>query len=216
MRKYDKIETIFARDIEGSKKLLSNVFRDPTVEYLAHLDWDWSEKIDGTNIRIFWDGHTVTFGGRTDNAQIPMDLMNYLNATFGTPVAEEIFEQQFGEKEVILFGEGYGRKVQKVGSKYIPDGVGFILFDVLINENYQAREWVVQTAKAFNVPVVPIVGHGTLYEAVDYIKTHPNSIVAKEQVEMEGVVCRPMQELRDRRSNRIIVKIKWNDIKELI
>lgn len=216
MRKYEKIDTLFARDMGGTKKLINGAFRNPTVEYLANLDWDWTEKVDGTNIRVYWDGHTVTLGGRTDNAQIPVDLVNYLNETFCTPVAEEIFEQQFGEKEVILFGEGYGRKIQKVGSKYIPDGVSFILFDVLIGDNYQERIWVEQTAMAFGVQVVPIVGHGTLYDAVRFVKCHPNSTIAQEDVEMEGVVCRPAQELKDRRGERIIVKIKWGDIKELI
>ena len=57
MRKYEKIDTLFARDMEGTKKLMPGVFRDPTIEYLAHLDWDWTEKVDGTNIRIYWDGH---------------------------------------------------------------------------------------------------------------------------------------------------------------
>ena len=216
MRKYEKIETLFARDIEGTKKLIPGVFRDPTIKFLQHCDWVWTKKVDGTNIRVYWDGHTVTFGGRTDNAQIPTDLINYLNDTFGTTDAEEMFEQLFGEKEVILFGEGYGRKIQKVGSKYLPNGVSFILFDVLIGENYQEREWVEQTAMAFNIPVVPVVGHGSLEHAVDYDKSHPNSVIAKQLVEMEGIVCRPAVELRDRRGNRVIVKIKWEDIKELI
>ena len=216
MRKYEKIETLFARDIEGTKKLIPGVFRDPTIKFLQHCDWVWTEKVDGTNIRVYWDGHTVTFGGRTDNAQIPTDLINYLNDTFGTTDAEEMFEQLFGEKEVILFGEGYGRKIQKVGSKYLPNGVSFILFDVLIGENYQEREWVEQTAMAFNIPVVPVVGHGSLEHAVDYVKSHPNSVIANQLVEMEGIVCRPAVELRDRRGNRIIVKIKWEDIKELV
>ena len=216
MRKYEKIDTIFARDTNGTKKLVEGTFRDPTIEFLAKLDWIWTEKIDGTNIRIHWDGHNVTFGGRTDNAQIPTDLVNYLTDTFNNSETEEIFEQLFGEKEVILFGEGYGRKIQKVGSKYNPNNVGFILFDVLIGENYQEREWVEQTAIAFNIPVVPIVGHGSLMNAVDYIKTHPNSVIAQQSVEMEGIVCRPRYELYDRRGNRIIVKIKWEDIKEII
>lgn len=216
MRKYEKIETIFSRDMNGTKKLMPGVFRDPTVKFLSKLDWVWTEKIDGTNIRVYWDGHTVTFGGRTDNAQIPADLINYLNDTFVTTDAEEMFEQLFGEKEVILFGEGYGRKIQKVGSKYLPNSVGFILFDVLIGENYQEREWVEQTAMAFNIPVVPIVGHGSLEHAVDYVKSHPNSVIANQLVEMEGLVCRPAVELKDRRGDRIIVKIKWEDIKELV
>ena len=216
MRNYQKIETLFARDIEGTKKLIPGIFRDPTIKFLQYCDWIWTEKVDGTNIRVYWDGHTVTFGGRTDNAQIPTDLINYLNDTFGTTDAEEMFEQLFGEKKVILFGEGYGRKIQKAGSKYLSNGVSFILFDVLIGENYQEREWVEQTAIAFNIPVVPVVGHGSLEHAVDYVKSHPNSVIAKQLVEMEGIVCRPAVELRDRRGNRVIVKIKWEDIKELI
>ena len=216
MRKYDKIETIFTRDINGTKKLIRNEFRNPTIKFLSFNKWIWTEKIDGTNIRVYWDGHTVTFGGRTDNASIPAALMNKLNVLFGGEINAQIFEQTFGEKEVILFGEGYGKGIQKIGSSYISDDVGFILFDVLIGDNYQEREWVEATAKAFGVPAVPIVGRGTLYEAVRYVQSHPYSIIAeKPAVDMEGIVCRPEIELRDRCGNRIIVKIKWEDFKDL-
>lgn len=215
MRKYEKIETLFARDMEGSKKLLPNVFRDETVKYLANNEWEWTEKVDGTNIRVYWDGHKVTFGGRTDNAAIPAELMNRLNEVFGGETNAQIFEQAFGEKEVILFGEGYGRKIQNGGS-YIPDGVDFILFDVLVGDNYQARQWVEQTAKMFGIKVVPIVGRGSLFDACKYVKSHPSSTIAVKEVEMEGVVCRPMVEMRDRCGNRMIVKIKWCDLKDVV
>ena len=216
MRKYEKIDTLYQRDTTGTKKLLPGVFRDPTVEYLSDNDWIWTEKVDGTNIRVCWDGHTVTFGGRTDNAAIPAELVTRLNELFSGETNAQIFEQAFGEKEVILFGEGYGRKIQKGGGKYIPDGVDFILFDVLVGDNYQVREWVEETAKMFGIKVVPVVGTGPLYAAVEYVKTHPNSVVAAEEREMEGVVCRPIVELRNRRGERVIVKIKWEDIKELV
>ena len=36
MRKYEKIETIFARDTEGTKKLMEGVFRNPTIEFLQY------------------------------------------------------------------------------------------------------------------------------------------------------------------------------------
>lgn len=216
MRKYEKIDTLFARDMEGTKKLQPGIFRDPTVAALAFIDWEWTEKIDGTNIRVYWDGHSVTFGGRTDNASIPADLVTKLNELFGGETNAQIFEQAFGDKEVILFGEGYGRKIQKVGSAYIADGVDFILFDVLIGDNYQPREWVEKTAEMFGIKVVPIVGHGNLWEATAYVHKHPMSVVADGRCEMEGIVCRPSVELRDRCGRRLIVKIKWCDIKELI
>lgn len=216
MRKYEKIDTLYVRDIEGTKKLISDVFRDSTIEFLQNCNWVWTEKVDGTNIRVYWDGHTVTFGGRTDNASIPTELVTRLNELFCGETNAQIFEQTFGDKEVILFGEGYGRKIQKGGGKYIADSVDFILFDVLIGENYQEREWVEKTAKMFDIKVVPIVGSGSLKNAVDYVKKHPDSVIAENKREMEGIVCRPAVELRDRRGNRIIVKIKWEDIKELM
>lgn len=215
MRKYEKIDTLFARDMEGTKELMPGVFRSEAVEYLQNAEWDWTEKVDGTNIRVYWDGHTVIFGGRTDNAQIPADLVTKLNELFDGETNAQIFEQAFGEKEVILFGEGYGRKIQKVGSAYIADGVDFILFDVLIGDNYQPREWVEKTADMFGIKVVPIVGHGNLWDAIAYVRKHPISVLADGRCEMEGIVCRPAVELRDRCGNRIIVKIKWCDMKEL-
>lgn len=216
MRKYEKIDTLFARDMEGSKKLIYGLFRDPTIHFLKDCNWIWTEKVDGTNIRVYWDGHTVAFGGRTDNAAIPAELMNRLNELFSGEVNAQIFEEAFGEKEVILFGEGYGRKIQKGGGKYIPDGVDFILFDVLIGDNYQPREWVEQTAKMFGIQTAPIVGMGNLEKAVAYVREHPNSVVAAEEREMEGIVCRPEEELRDRCGKRVIVKIKYEDMKEFM
>ena len=210
MREYLKIETVYARDIDGSKKLIEGQYRSEALEFLKDCQFDWTEKVDGTNIRILWDGHTVTLGGRTDKAQIPADLVNYLNKVFCTPEAEDMFEQKFGESEVILFGEGYGKKIQGVGSLYIPDGVSFIMFDVIVGDTWLKRESVEDIAKAFGVDVVPIVGTGTIEEAVNYVKTHKTSTIS-EKAPLEGVVCRPRVELFDRMGRRIIVKIKGRD-----
>ena len=207
MREYNKIETVYERDVDGTKKLIEGKFRNETVEYLADNEWLFTEKIDGTNIRVYWDGHKVTFGGRTDRASIPAHLVNKLTEIFLNEETEQLFEQKFGEMEVILFGEGYGVKIQN-GGDYRPD-VGFILFDVLIGENYQSRESVEDIAKAFGLEIVPIVLSGTIKEAVDFIKTKPTSTIGKAK--MEGVVGRPKVELKDRCGHRLIVKIKCRD-----
>lgn len=131
MVEYNKIDAVYERDMDGTKKLIPGKFRNPTVEYLAKNQWMFTEKIDGTNIRVHWDGHKVEFGGRTESAQIPAKLVTYLNATFGGNTNEEIFEQKFGENEVILFGEGYGPGIQKGGGLYRKE-VSFILFDVMV------------------------------------------------------------------------------------
>lgn len=213
MREYHKIETIFNRSADGDKQLIPGSYRNEAVEYLANNIWQFTEKIDGTNIRIHWDGHNVEIGGRTDRAQIPNHLMDYLSATFLAPEVEELFEQTYGDKDVILFGEGYGAKIQGCGSDYRSD-VSFILFDVLIGDNWQSREWVEATAKMFNVDVVPIVLEGTIGDGIDYVMQHNNSTIGKAM--MEGIVGRPKIEMKDRLGNRIIVKIKWKDFKNFV
>ena len=209
MIEYHKIEGLYARDMEGSKKLIEGKFRNPAVEYLKDNVWQFTEKIDGTNISVCWDGHKVTFNGRTDKAQIPAHLVNYLNATFGTSEAEQIFEEKFGETPVILFGEGYGPKIQS-GGAYRSD-VSFILFDVLISGNWQPRESVEDIAKSFGIDVVPIIFEGTIQEGVDFVKTNPKSTIGTAM--MEGLVGRPKVEMRDRCGKRVIVKIKVKDFK---
>lgn len=208
MKTYHKIETVFNRDEKGTKKLIEGSYRDKTIEFLANNDWVWTEKIDGTNIRIYWDGHKITFGGRTEDAQIPTFLFSFLSDTFLNTETEELFEQKFGENEVILFGEGYGPKIQKVGALY-RDTPSFILFDVMIGDLYLERENVEDIANAFGIDIVPIIGTGTISEAIAYVKTKPNSMFGTAKI--EGIVARPAVEMKNRRGNRIIVKIKVCD-----
>lgn len=217
MQEHHKINTLYKRDIEGTKKLIEGEYRDPTLEFLKDLKWIWTEKVHGANVRIFWDGHKVEFGGRTDKAQMPTALVSKLQEYFGGEENAQMFEQLFGEREVIIFGEGYGGRING-GGTYVEDGksTDFIMFDLKIGPNYQDRESIENCAAAFNLKVVPIVGEGTLEEATAYVKTHPMSQIGPGTHEMEGIVCRPMVELNDRCHNRVIVKIKWEDFKDLV
>ena len=208
MQTYNKIDTIFERD-EKTKKLIYGKFRNPTVEFCKGLEWQFTEKVDGTNIRVHWDGYRVEFGGRTDNAQIPATLINRLNDLFGGEANEQLFEQKFGQCDVILFGEGYGPKIQNGGS--YRDDVDFIMFDVMINGNYQTRESVEDIARYFNVNIVPILAEGPLSAGIDYVMTHKYSTIAQNGAELEGIVARPKMELKDRTGKRLIVKIKIKD-----
>ena len=211
MTEYIKIETVFERDINGTKKLIEGKFRDDTVEYLKNNFWDWTEKIDGTNIGVVWDGHKVSFQGRTEKAQLPAILVNRLNELFGGEETEELFEQTFGEKNVILFGEGFGNKIQKHGWSYIPDGVDFILFDVYLPDQdmWLKRDSVESIAVRFGIRVVPVVSRGDIDDAVRFVKSEPISTIGVAP--MEGVVGRPMVEIRNREGKRVIVKVKVRD-----
>lgn len=212
MIEYNKIDTIFEREVNGSKRLIEGQYRSEAVKFLSNNLWEFTEKIDGTNIRVHWDGHKINFGGRTERAQIPAHLINKLSEIFLTNEVEELFEQKFGEHEVILFGEGYGAKIQKSGGLYRPD-VGFILFDVMVNGNYQPRESVRDVAECFGLEIVPVVLVGTIHDAIDYVRAQPHSTIGTAP--MEGVVGRPLVEMCDRCGKRVIVKIKACDFMEV-
>ncbi len=75
MSEYHKIETLYERD-EHFKIGPDLVLRNRVYDTLK--TWRWTEKVDGTNIRVIWQGGKLSFGGKTDNASIPADLVKWL------------------------------------------------------------------------------------------------------------------------------------------
>ena len=205
---YHKITTIYMRQESKPLKLIEGKYREPELELLKDIEWTFTEKVDGTNIRIMWDGYNVFFGGRTENAQIPSYLVNKLNELFTGTKIEQIFEQVFGESKVILFGEGYGAKIQKGGGNY-SNNQEFVLFDVKVGEWYLKREDIEDVAKKFSLKTVPIIAKGNLQTGVDLVKSGLKSqwgdFIA------EGLVAKPSVDIFNRRGQRIITKIKTED-----
>lgn len=210
MVKYPKIETLFKRDMDGTRQLIPGKFRDPAVEYLADNQWVCTEKIDGTNIGVVWDGYSITFQGRTERAEIPKHLLSYLEQKFLNDETEQLFEQTFGGKNVVLFGEGYGPKIQKGGA--YRDDVSFILFDAYVVDSdlWLSREAVEQIGVAFGIDVVPVIFIGTMREAIEYVLNSPKSTIGNAP--MEGLVCKPKVALLDHKGRRIVVKVKAKDL----
>lgn len=177
----------------------------PEFEYLKDSQWEFTEKVDGTNIRVMWNPETgVVFNGKTDNAQIPATLYHRLNELFTSEKLKAVFPFP-----VILYGEGCGAKIQKGGGNYKADGTDFVLFDVLIGGIWIERKNVDDIADKLGILKVPIRGRGTLAEAIEMVqKGFPS---AWGNFTAEGLVCRPTVELSDRRGNRIVTKIKYRD-----
>lgn len=208
MREYLKIQTVFLRNPDTNfKTLLEGEFTLPEFKYLAMNEWVFTEKVDGTNIRVMFDGQRITFGGRTDNAQIPALLITRLQDVFIPQL--ETFKIKFADG-VCLYGEGYGAKIQKGGGSYRQDQ-GFTLFDVRIGDLWLERSSVEEIATTLKCDFVPIIGTGTLYEMVEKVKHGFNSFWGN--FEAEGIVARPSVELQCRNGDRIITKLKHRDFK---
>lgn len=206
MDEYHKIQTVFKRDMASKRKtLLDGQWTLPEFEYLAGNVWVFTEKVDGTNIRVMLRDGKVTFGGKTDSAQIPAQLVTRLNERF-LPLADKMLEI-FG-CDVCLYGEGYGAKIQKGGDNYRQDQ-DFVLFDCNVNGWWLQRADVEDVAQKLGLDVVPIIGEGTLHDAIARAK---GGIVSKwGDFQAEGIVARPKTELKTRSGGRIIAKIKSRD-----
>lgn len=206
MTEYHKIQTIFKRDMDHpQKKLIIGDWSTPEFEFLQDAEWEFTEKIDGTNVRVTWDGQNIAYRGRTDRAVLPIDLLKALQSTFEPQ--RDAFVEEFVDKTVVLYGEGYGGKIQK-GLKY-RETPGFILFDVRIGHWWLKREDVASIANTFGLEKVPYRGSGTLWQAVEDARGGIQSLFGG--FEAEGYVVRPKVGLLDRSGQRIIAKIKCRD-----
>lgn len=206
MQEYQKIPGPFRRDTDGPNrnKVIYGAWTSPELEYLSDLDWVWTEKVDGTNIRIHWDGHKVTYGGRTDNAQIPAKLLPVLDEL----VPEELFEQQFGSTSATLYGEGYGAGIQK-GGIYRPD-MGFVLFDVRIGDWWLRRPDMLQVACGMGLLTTPVVKQCPIRAAIEIVRRGLPS-TWNPDVRAEGLVGVTPGGLLDRSGQRLMVKVKTVD-----
>lgn len=232
METYHKIQTLFKRHQDGPKKgkMIRGQWTTPELEYLAGNKWEFTEKVDGTNIRVGHYGmfnmhgkHTfnkIDLRGRSDNATIPVPLLEYLKDTFTSGQFTDA-----GLDNVTLFGEGYGPKIQN-GGNYRTDP-SFVLFDVKIGDWWLHRKDVNDIASKLGIDSVPTIGIGTLYDAIDIVSTgitfNENGGIVRwgngglqsqwGKFEAEGLVCRPVTPLFDRKGDRIICKVKSVDFK---
>ena len=203
---YHKIETLFERD-KATFVVDPTRIKAPVLGTIR--EWDITEKIDGTNIRVMLsESGEVSFGGRSNAAQIPGDLVQYLIRTF--PQEHLKTSLWLGDPvEVILFGEGYGPGIQKGGGLYRQDKA-FILFDVLVaGQWWLDREAVDDVADKLGIDAVPYLGRMNLVQIVEQVRRPFASKLGTAMA--EGVVGRPIETLFDKRQNRIIIKLKTKD-----
>lgn len=216
---YHKINSAFKRDtsIRGNP-IIEFEWSQPEFDYLSMSPWLWTEKIDGTNIRLYWNGHAVALGGRTDNAQIPAKITAAVRnlGLLDTAQWEKKWPVGTGpdggseNPSVTLYGEGYGATVQKGGGLYRSD-VGFILYDVLVGDYWLTRENVINVADWFGLDVVPVFAEQCPVLMWDQIRTSGIQSHMFPNAPLEGVVGTPSVPLRRRNGDRLIMKMKQRD-----
>lgn len=209
MIEYHKIETLFHRDEQTFKIKEPYVLKNKIYGELKH--WDCFEKIDGTNIRVFWDCNAkkIHVMGRTNNAQISGDLVRYMYDS----VNPAFFNEYFPETTCTIFGEGYGAGIQS-GGGYSREK-RFAIFDVLVDEQWWLnREHVEQAAERLLLPTVPYLGCFPLETVIELARNGFKSGVEGATCQAEGIIGKPIENLFDKRGNRVILKLKTKDFAE--
>lgn len=216
MKEYHKIQTVFYRDMENnSKYLVPGRWATPEFEYLQNVQWECEEKIDGTNVRVIFDGLTIDVRGKTDDATLHPTLVKNVRALFNDiNLLNEVFPNLQEEKQTVcLYGEGFGPKIQKGGGNYTKTGIikdmSYILFDIRIGNWWLQRQDVRNIAQRLHLLYTPVVYRGTLNQCIAFAEAGYLSTFGDFMA--EGVIARPLVELKNRRADRIITKIKYKD-----
>lgn len=210
MSEYGKIETLYERD-EKTFKVKVGQLKNRTYSLLK--TWHWTEKVDGTNIRCIWRDGKLTFGGKTDNAQIHADLVRWLYEHISVDRLRNVFPDENGTPvDVVLYGEGYGAGIQKGGGDYSAIKQ-LIVFDVLVGGKWWlSYENVKDVADKLGLAVVPSLGEMTLEDATEFVRKGFKSLCAvNPEKNAEGLVGRPLETLFDKKGHRLITKLKTKD-----
>lgn len=174
---------------------------------------------------------------KTDNAQIPPHLEKYMKETFtddkvfaSLGIKEYIPIEEWAEhgwcvskedltpvydkipEKYTLYGEGYGMKIQRGGGRYLSNSVSFIGFDVKVNDTYLLHDNAMEIFKKLGADTVPYFGQMTIDEAIEKVRKGFVSEISEDRTLIaEGLVLSSPLGLKNRRGERLIVKIKYMD-----
>ena len=167
------------------------------------------EKIHGTSAHISWkDGKiTLSSGGEKHKRFAQLFDVKKLKLKF-----KELFDC-----DVVIFGEAYGGKCQGMSGTYGKD-LKFIVFDVKVENNWLDVPNAEDVATKLGLEFVAYEKIKTNLKSIDKerdtqsIQAVRNGIV--EIKPREGIVLRPLVEVKKNNGERIIIKHKGEEFSE--
>jgi RNA ligase (TIGR02306 family) len=167
-----------------------------------------TEKIHGTNCRVGLIEGEPMAGSMEVRRQRPAD--EHLGSSvywFPTSVAgvtELLAELGKEHRQVILFGEVFGSKIQNLSYGHAGT-FGFVAFDLLADGRYLDAGDFETVCARFGVPTAPVVYRGPF--SVDAVKavSGGKTTMGSDHIR-EGVVVRPTTERSDPKVGRAVLK----------
>jgi len=167
------------------------------------------EKIHGTSAHVAWKDNSLRFfaGGASHTEFVKLFDAAALTAAF----------EATGVAEATIYGEAYGGKMQAMRDIYGPD-LRFVAFEVKIGDSFLAVPKAEGFARSLDFEFVHYVEVPTDLEALD-AERDADSVQAIRNgcgpgKPREGVVLRPLIEVRTNNGGRVVAKHKREDFRE--
>lgn len=184
---------------------INNLYRETSI--LLFKRCYALEKIDGTSAHISWKNGKLSFfagGASHDNF---VSLFNQ----------EKLKEDLQNFEEIVVYGEAYGAKVQGMSKRY-GSSLKFIVFDVEINESLLDVLNAHQIAHRLGLEFVDYEEIPASLEEMDRLRDADSTQAIRNGMgtghRREGIVLRPLIELRKNNGERIITKHKREEERE--
>ena len=165
-----------------------------------------TEKIHGTSCRIGLIEGELMAGSMAVRRVRPEHLADSIYwqplEAGGVQALLESFGQ--GVRQVILFGEVFGSKIQNLNYGQIGK-LGFRAFDILVDGKYLDADLFFAACTKFGVPAVPVLHRGPY--ALETVKALSEGATTLDADHIrEGVVVKPASERMDPKMGRVCLK----------
>lgn len=167
------------------------------------------EKIHGTSTHIRWSDNTINFfnGGLCKQM-----FVNLFDVKALTQMAKSLDIPKW-----VIYGEAYGSKLQRMGTTY-GDKTQFVAFEVLIGNAWLNVDQAKKFVDNFGLDFVWYTKTTTNVDELNKYRDQPSKQAEKNGMgsdkKSEGIVIRPLIELKKNNGSRIMAKHKALEFSE--
>jgi uncharacterized protein (UPF0335 family) len=187
---------------------IQNLYKEQTI--LLFREAYALEKLDGTSTHVSWkEGRLTFFPGCIKLATFA--------SLFDVEALTNKFKELYGEHELVVFGEGYGGAIQARSNRY-GKKLRFTAFDVKFNESWLNIPNAQQVVESLGLEFVPYEKGPATVAWFDEQRDAPSVQSRRNGIDgiqpREGIVIRPLHELRCNNDERVISKHKRDEERE--
>lgn len=199
---------------------IENLYRPEAQDILMFKEVYVMEKVHGTSAHVNFKSARLASVGGGLGGRITFFPGGEKYEKFVALFDHDQLLQKFielGHDDVTIYGEAYGGKQQGMSHTYGPEP-RFIVFDVKINENWLAVPQMDELAMKLGLEVVPWKKVSTDLAALDAERDAPSEVAKRRGIQedkpREGIIIRPLIELKRNNGSRMIAKHKGASFQE--